>query len=150
MRPAERCWGFTLIELLVVIAMIGIVVLTAMPAIGKTIARTRVQRASAVMASDLKTAFAMSAQQRRPVRVVLDEGERVFRIKSRTGDTTFLATWYDGSSDLVVGELTAEPDTLVIYPGGLAGGGMTVTMVTPGNTREIVANRAGQVRITQP
>lgn len=147
---ARRC-GFTMIEALVVITIIGIAVLVMLPAIGRGIAKTRVQRASAAMASDLRTAFAISAQQRRPVRIVVDQAGRVFRVRSRTGDTTYLETHYDGSSDLVVRELTAVPASLVVFPSGLAAGGITVTMqTTPANRRQVTANRAGQVRITQP
>ena len=146
----RRC-GFTMIEVLVVITLIGIVLLMAMPAVGRSIAMTRVQRASAVMATDLKTAFAISAQQRRPVRVSIDETERVFRIQNRRADTTFLETRYDGTSEVALRELSATPTVLLIFPGGLAAGGISVTMeTTPGNRRQITANRAGQVRITQP
>lgn len=148
---SARRRGFTMIELIVAITLMGMAALIAMPAIGRSIAATRVQRASAVMATDLRTAFAMSAQQRRPVRIAIDEGARVFRIQNRRGDTTYLTTWYDGTSDLVLRQLTAQPASLVIFPGGLAAGGIVVDMqTTPGNQRRITANRAGQVRITQP
>jgi hypothetical protein len=83
--------------------------------------------------------------------VSVDEDERTFRIQSRGGDTTYLETRYDGTSELVLRSLTAEPDQLLIYPSGLAAGGMVLVMeTTPGNRRQVSANRAGQVRITQP
>lgn len=151
MGISRRRPGFTMIEALVVITLMGIAVLIAMPAIGRSVAKTRVQRASAAMATDLKTAFAISAQQRRPLRVIVGETERVFSVKSRTGDTTYLQTYYDGSTDLVLGQISAEPDTLLIYPSGLASGSITVNMqTTAANRRAITASRTGLVRISQP
>jgi len=148
---STRRGGFTVIEALVVIAIIGITAMFALPAVGRTVANTRVQRASTVIATDIRTAFSIAAQQRRPVRIVIDEGQRVFRIQNRQADTTYLETWYDGSTDLVVRQLSAQPDSMLIFPSGLAAGGMVVNMeTTPANQRVVTANRAGQVRITQP
>jgi prepilin-type N-terminal cleavage/methylation domain-containing protein len=143
--------GFTMIEALVVITMMGITMLVTLPAVGRSVAQTRVQRASAAVATDLKTAFAISAQQRRPVRVIVGESERAVRIKSRTGDTTFLASHYDGRSDLLLRQMTSAPDTLLIFPSGLASGSIVVTIeTTPANRRVITASRTGLVRITKP
>lgn len=150
-RPEPRRRGFTVIEALVVMSIIGILTAIAFPAIGKSIAATRVQRASAVLATELKTAFALSAQQRRPVVVTVDSDQRTFRVQSRDHALTYLETAYDGSSDLVLAQLAAEPDSLLIFPGGLAAGSIAVTMqTTPQQRRLITATRAGQVRITVP
>lgn len=151
LRLRTRRAGFTLIEAIVVITLIGIAATFAIPAVGRSVAKTRVQRASATVATDIRTAFAIAARQRRPVRISVDEDAKVFRVQSRAGDTTYVETWYDGSTDLVLRELDADPPNLVVFPGGLAAGGMTVVIrTTPENQRTITANRAGQVRITQP
>jgi type II secretion system protein H len=143
--------GFTMIEALVVLTLIGIAATLALPAVGRTMATTRVQRASAVMATELKTAFALSAQQRRPILISVDGAARTFRVQSRDGAVTYLRTAYDGSSDLVLTQLSAEPASLVIFPSGLASGGMEITMqTTPTEVRVIRTTRAGQVRISQP
>jgi len=150
-RFGSRRRGFTVIEVLVVMTVIGIASLVALPAIGRSMAATRVQRASTVMANELKTAFAISAQQRRPVLVSLDAGTRTFRVQSRDGSVTFMQTAYDVTSELPLSVLSAEPESLVIFPSGLAAGPIEVFMQTsPNNRRLIRATRAGQVRISVP
>ena len=59
--------GFTLVELLIVLALIGIVAAIAVRSVGDTIRRDRVQKAVAIVSTDLETAFAIAARQRTPL-----------------------------------------------------------------------------------
>lgn len=148
--PMSRRSGFTLIEMMVVATILAVIIATALPAVGKNMAATRVQRAGSVVATDIQRAFTLAAQRRSPVRISIDTAGKTFRIMNRARDTTFLTTTYNSTSDLVVTRLGASDTTIVIYPNGLAQAALTVTVYSPSHARQVAATRAGQIRTTVP
>ena len=142
--------GFTLIEVLVVVIILGIVAAVAIPSVGRTLAATRVQRASSVVTADIQRAFSLAAQRRSPVRITVDTLNKNFYVRNSASDTTYVMRNYGGTSDLALSQLAADTTTVVIRPNGLAQRGLIITMRAPGNARRITMTRAGQVRITTP
>ncbi|MEO7455611.1 MAG: prepilin-type N-terminal cleavage/methylation domain-containing protein, partial [Gemmatimonadaceae bacterium] len=62
--------GFTLVELLIVFALVGIVSAISIRSVGDTMRRDRVQKATAIVSTDLEQAFALAARQRTPMRLL--------------------------------------------------------------------------------
>ncbi len=151
-RMAEaRRRGFTLIELLVSLLIIGIVVATVAPAVGRSMAQTRVQRASASMAADIQRAFSLAAQRRSPVRISVDTANKTFFVRNLARDTMYVTSVYNSTSDMGLTRLQASDTTIVVFPIGLSSKALTITMhATTASKRQIAATRAGQVRITTP
>jgi prepilin-type N-terminal cleavage/methylation domain-containing protein len=151
MRGRNRRGGFTLIEVLISLIIIGIVVATVAPAVGRSMAQTRVQNAASVIASDINRAFSMAAQRRTPIRIVIDTAGKHFRITNRVQDTVYMVHTFNSSSDIGLSRMQASATTMVIFPNGLASDTLAITVHAPGDIRRrIRATRAGQVRIITP
>jgi prepilin-type N-terminal cleavage/methylation domain-containing protein len=143
--------GFTLLELMVTIVILGIVIATVAPAVSRSLAKTRVQRASSVMVTDIQRAFSLAAQRRVPVRISVDTVNRAFYVRNVARDTVYLRNFYNASSELALSALRANDTTIIVFPNGMAENGFTVTVVAgPDNSRLITASKGGQVRISQP
>lgn len=148
---STRRSGFTVIELITVMMIIAIMAKIALTQIGQMTAKTRVQQASSIVASNIQMAYTLAAKRRTPVRISIDTATRVFRIRDRTTPATiYLQQYYNGSSELNLTRLEASDTSLMVFPNGLAAGTLTVTVHTPNNRRQISATRAGQIRITTP
>jgi prepilin-type N-terminal cleavage/methylation domain-containing protein len=151
MRAKGRRDGFTMLELLISMIIIGIVVATVVPNVGRSMSETRVQRASSVIAGDVQRAFSLAAQRRVPVKIRIDTAGKTFAVMNRAGDTTYVSTVYNSSSDIGLTRLEASLTTIYIFPNGLASNGFNITANAAGNNRRrITVSRAGQIRITTP
>jgi type II secretion system protein H len=112
--------GFTLVELLIVLALIGIVASIAIRSVGDTIRRDRVQKAVAILSTDLEQAFAIAARQRTPVRVLFDSARKTFAVAARN-DTTFkYRTRQFATGDLALDYFSVSNAALDILPSGLS------------------------------
>ena len=112
--------GFTLIELLIVLALIGVVASIAIRSVGDTIRRDRVQKAAAIVSTDLEQAFAIAARQRTPVRLLFDSARKTFSVAERA-DTTFkYRTRQFATGDLALDYISVSNAALVVLPSGLS------------------------------
>jgi hypothetical protein len=102
------------------------------------------------MAADIQRAFSLAAQKRSPVLIVIDTANKAFYVRNRGLDTTYVATIYNAASDMGLLSMQATQTSITIYPNGLASTPFMITANTAGNTRQVSATRAGQVRITSP
>lgn len=112
--------GFTLVELLIVLALIGIVASIAIRSVGDTIRRDRVQKAAAIVSTDLEQAFAIAARQRTPVRLLFDSARKTFAVVARN-DTTFkYRTRQFATGDLALDYFSVSNAALDVLPSGLS------------------------------
>src|SRR5688500_16579320 len=72
--------GFSRVELLIVVAAVRIVWAVSTRSVGDTIRRARVQKAAAIMATDIEQAFALAARQRTPMRLQFDSVKKTFSV----------------------------------------------------------------------
>lgn len=140
--------GFSLMELVFVLILVGVVGAMAAPNVGHMLARTKLQRAANTVAFDIQAAFATAARQRAPVRIVIDEPNRVFTVQDHAGSSRIYAQrYFDGSAELNLSQMLATSSTVIVHPHGLAESDLTLTLRAAGATHTVSMTRAGQVRI---
>lgn len=144
--------GFTLIELLIVLALIGVVASIAIRSVGDTIRRDRVQKAAAIVSTDLEQAFAIAARQRTPVRLLFDSARKTFAVTARA-DTTFkYRTRQFATGDLALDYISVSNAALDVLPSGLSADtlNLRIGIVSRNGShydRTIRMTRGGLVRI---
>jgi prepilin-type N-terminal cleavage/methylation domain-containing protein len=142
--------GFSLIELVMALLLIGVGAGTVIPAVGRTLSRTRLQRAAHVVATDLQLAHSTAARRRAPIRMTVDTVNRVVRIVDHVTPTTvYVERRYDSTSEYAVQRFAATPTTIVFFPNGLANDTVRFTLTGASETRLVRMSRAGQIRFTQ-
>ena len=112
--------GFTLIELLIVLSLVGIVSAISIRSVGDTIRRDRVQKAAAIISTDLEQAFALAARQRTPMRLLFDSANRTFAVAERSDTTLKYRTRQFATGDLALDYIAVSRNTLDIMPSGLS------------------------------
>lgn len=145
-RPTGAYPGFTLIEMVMVVSLIAILTATALPRIRVMTTRQQVDRATQMVASDIRLAFSSAARGRVPVRVTIPTNTTLYAVVNRsTGDT--IARRDLGSGDLRVQDITGSMVTVEVFPNGVGTGADTVTVQSGGYSRRIAVSRVGYVRV---
>jgi prepilin-type N-terminal cleavage/methylation domain-containing protein len=148
--PFEMRRGFTLVEVLVVTIIVGITLGFAAPTLGRALAEQRMQRAAAVIATDLRQAPSLAARQKAPIRMVIDEANRSYTLVDRSSGTTIVTRRLAGSgAEFQVATLVATPAQIDFFPNGIASGNATIIVRAAGQRRVISLTRAGHVRVSQ-
>ena len=151
-RRSHSRQGFTLVELLIVLALVGIVSSIAIRSVGDTMRRDRVQKAVAILSTDLEQAFAIAGRQRTPVRLLFDSARKTFAVAAQ-GDTTFkYRTRQFATGDLALDYMAVSSTTLDIMPSGLSADTLKLRLgiySRNGSTydRTVRMTRGGLVRI---
>lgn len=142
--------GFSMLELIIVLALMSSVSAMMMPAVGRSLAQVRLQRAATMVAANLHLAHSLASRQRSPVRLSIDPGQRVIRVRDYVNPTKVYAEQrFDASAENVVGRLEVSDTSLVIYPSGLVAKKFTINLITADKRRVVTMSRAGQIRIEQ-
>ena len=151
--PSERDrTGFTVVELLIVLALVGLVASIAIRSIGDTIRRDRVQKAAAIISTDLEQAFALAGRQRTPVRLLFDSARKTFAVAERADTTLKYRSRQFATGDLALDYLSASRNNLDVLPSGLSADTLSLRLgiySKNGTTydRTIRMTRGGLVRI---
>jgi len=112
--------GFTLVELLIVFALVGIVSAISIRSVGDTIRRDRVQKATAIVSTDIEQAFAFAARQRTPMLLRFDSARRTFSVVQRSDTTLKYRRRSFASGDLTLDYISVSSPSVVIMPSGLS------------------------------
>ncbi len=141
--------GLTFIEMLLVLALGGIILTMAIFPIAQSVRRTRVDRASRVIAMDLELAFSIAARQRQPVRITFDNSERGYEFADLVPDTVLRRRSLGPESEYQLQSMTAAPTSIDSLPTGLASTFLEVTVSTADQSRTVTMSRAGHIRVVR-
>jgi prepilin-type N-terminal cleavage/methylation domain-containing protein len=140
--------GFSMLELVVVIVIVGIMASLVAPAISRVIQHNRVNRAAAVIASDMQNAFAVAARQREPVRVQADASTRSYQFVDRkTGNVLRIRTFYGDTSEYRLTSLVFKVPTFDVFPNGVSSSPDTINLANGDYAKVITLSTAGFVRV---
>jgi len=139
--------GFTMFELVLALTIIAITTAMAAPRVNVMVRRQKVDRASQVVASDIRAAFTSAARGRVPVRIDFVFASRRYAITNRvTGDTIIQRDLSTG--DLGVGSLDGSNASLQVFPSGIATSPDTIRLGdAAAYVRRVAISRAGAVRV---
>ena len=137
--------GVTLVELATVLAILAIGVGLAMPAVGRALPRYRVTGAAA----DLYAALHLTRARARETGVlhalVIEPGGRTFRVVEDPGGGAARTVF--GPGELAEGAVASGNATIRFSPKGFAVPFGTITVRAEGETRRLVVNILGRVRV---
>ena len=139
--------GFGLIEFSLALIVLGLVALIGVPSIGRMKARTRVDRVTAQVASDLEHAFAIAVRQRKPVRLACTCASGRYQITDQSDGMIHLSRDLNAPGDFGVTDLSFSSSRVDILPSGIASSPDTVTISAAGYARRIVMTTQGKVTI---
>jgi len=143
-RPLRR--GFTLIELLIVIVMIGVLLGVAIPSVGRSINRDRVQRSAVVVHSMLDEAGQLAGRLRRPVEVEFVAATRSIRLVDRDSGTVLRSRSFADDQDLRAAIAMTPSGGIEIFPNGRGTAALTITLSGGNVSSTVTRTTTGIVR----
>lgn len=151
---ARRPWrrGVTLLELMVTVVILAILVAMALPRVGRTLTKNKVNQAQTIVAADLEQALSLAARGRRPIQVAYEaDGRYTIRDRASSGqDTLRLRRNLALSSEGGARTVTFSPTSVVVFPTGTVSAALTITLTSDGYSRTVTLSPAGLVRVTPP
>lgn len=141
-----------MIELILVLTLVSLVASISIRSVGDTIQRDRVQKAVAIVSTDLELAFALAGRQRAPMLVLIDSTTRTFQIVLASDTTLKYRTRNFATGDLGLNYISASRPSLSVMPSGLSSDTLSLRLgiySRNGSTydRTIRMTRGGLVRI---
>jgi prepilin-type N-terminal cleavage/methylation domain-containing protein len=142
--------GYTMIEMVTTLVVAGIVMSVGIVALAPAVEHAKVRSAANVIAGDLQYAQALAVRERRPIAVMVDSTrmELVIRDRDRVDDV-FRTRSLGASSDFTLDRMVATGTSVQLFPNGVAGSTITLTVGLRGFQRRVRLTRAGQIRIIQ-
>jgi type II secretion system protein H len=139
--------GYTLVEALVVVVIFSLTTAFAAPRVTNALAQYRLDRAAAVLGSDLEYAQTLAARQRSPVVLTIDPTTLSYTLTDRSSGTVLLSRQMGEAAEYSVQSLTSSPSSIQFFPAGLASGPITITLATGDRSRQVIVSRTGQVAL---
>ena len=135
-----------MVELAMVMTL-GLVLLgISIPKVSKAMAHTRVNKAAAVLATDLRQGFELALRARKPIRMTYTAATYTVAFADRATGTVIRQRAIGPTSEFRLTTITFSPTQIEFFPSGLSSGILTVTLGANGYTRQVRATSAGLVR----
>ncbi len=141
--PRSR-FGFTLIEVLIVITIVGILLGTAIPRVGTSVRRDRVNRAAMVAQGMIDEAALFAARRRAPVTVTLSGS--FLRISDRASSSVLRQRSFGAGQDLNAALVISPSGGVTIFPNGRANAALSLTLSGSGESVVVSRTTTGILR----
>ncbi len=142
--------GYTLIEVVTTLVVAGIVTTVGIVTLAPAVEHAKVRSAANVVAGDLQYAQTLAVRERRPISVVVDSAQMQLLIRDRDAPSNVHRTRALGAtSDFALDRISATGGSVQLFPNGVAGSSITLTLGLRGFERQVRLTRAGQIRIIQ-
>ena len=140
--------GFTILELVVVMGIIGILTMMSVGKVNRIATGWRVTRAAQAVDQELQTAFALVGRNRKPLTITFDLTKMEIRLTDRAG-TVYRRRNFGPTSayKLKASDVILSRSSLEIYPPGLAGDSLSITVTGRGVKKRVRMLRGGLVQI---
>lgn len=136
--------GFTLIEVLIVITIVGILLGVAIPRVGTSVRRDRVNRAAMVAQGMLDEASLFAARRRAPVIVALSG--TFLRITDRASGSVLRQRSFGAGEDLNANLAITPSGGVTIFPNGRASAALALTLSGSGESVVVSRTTTGILR----
>lgn len=141
--------GMTMIEVFIVMVVMGILVLTSVPRIGKAFRSSRVDRAAGLVALTLERSFTLASRQRRPVTVSCDCINQAIEIRDLATGTLYQRRAFGPDTEYQLDSLSLSEASVTVSPTGVATLPLTVNIASGQANRQITMSSAGLVRVVR-
>ncbi len=140
--------GYTLLELVAGIVVAGILTTVGFTAFGPAIEHAKVRSAANVVAGDFQYAQVIALRERRPVSVLIESDSMRIVIRDRDqASIVYRVRSLGPDSEFSLDELSSSGGSLQLFPNGMAGSTINVTLGLRGFIRKVKVTRAGQIRV---
>lgn len=136
--------GFTLIELMIVVIIVGLLLGVAIPRVGNSITRDRVDRAAFVVQGVLDEATQIARRRGVPVTVTLQSS--ALRINLRSSGAALKSRNFGNASDMRATLALNPSGGITIFPTGRASAALTVTISGGGASSTVTRSATGIIR----
>ena len=140
--------GYTMAEMALTLVVAGIVTTAGVVTLGPAVEHAKVRSAANAVAGDLQYAQTIAVRERRPISVLVepDSMRIVIRDRDQTSNIHRVRS-FGADTDFSLDHLSATSPSLEMFPNGLAGSTVSITLGLRGFLRQVKVTRAGQIRI---
>jgi Tfp pilus assembly protein FimT len=136
-----------MIELLVVLALGGVMAKVSIGRIHDLMSQQRVAHAATAVQNDLEAAFQIAGRNRKPVLITWDMANQQFSITDPDGTHSYRRINLGRQAyGFASNAITVSQTSVQVYPNGLAGDTLLVTLSSNGFTKSLRMSRAGLVQ----
>ena len=138
--------GFSIIELAVITIIFSILLSVVAPKVTTAMVHTRVNKAAAVLAADVRQGFELAGRARAPMRLSYTASSMTYSLSNRATGAVLRSRSMGPTSEYKLTSLTFSPATIDFFPAGISSANLTVTVAGSGYSRTVTATTAGLVR----
>lgn len=138
-----------MVELAIVMTIALVLLGAVAPKMTTALVHTRVNKAAALIAADLRQGFELSGRARAPVRLSYVASTLTYSLANRSTGTVYRSRALGSTSEFKLSSITFSPATVDFFPGGISSAALTVTVAGSGYSRTVTATTGGLVRVTQ-